>query len=138
MKRFLTLFILAIVAATACSKKEQKSCNTSFIITGASTIPVTTAAAGIPVVVNSYGADLCSHYTGLSVSQQSSPSGPVYAFEYFVSATGTRDCGDEVVCAQALVNASDSITIRPTMPGTYKVHFRNITGTFRTDTVIVN
>ena len=138
MKKCFYLFLPVFLAASACHKDGQKQCDTFFVITAASSVAVTTVTAGIPVVVNSYGGDMCFHYTGLSVSQQSSPSGPVYLNQYFIRATGIRDCGDEVVCAQALVNARDSIMVRPATAGTYYLHFQNATGLFRTDTVVVN
>lgn len=136
MKTILTTATLLLLVFS-CKKDEKKECDTYLAIGSAVTDRTTTVAAGITSTVDAYGGDLCFSYTGMEISKQSSPSGPVFAFEYFIKAKAKRPCGKSI-CAQAIYHARDIINIKPGTPGTYYLNFYGNGQIVQRDTVIVN
>lgn len=128
------------MAGIACQKgkNNNQQCDTFLVISSTSTDRTTTVAAGITSIIDSYGGDLCFHYKGMQISQQATPSGPVYQYEYFLRAKAVKDCGPEMVCALAIYQVKDTVHIHPTTAGTYYLNFYNESGRFKRDTVVVN
>jgi hypothetical protein len=130
-------FVLFLSVIFGCKKNEQKLCDTYLIIDSTNTPRTTTLSQGITSTIKSYGANLCYSFSGMDITQQSTPSGPVLLFQYFIRVKGTITCGSPV-CADALYNSTNSIVLNPTATGTYYLHFYNQNQLFKTDIVIVN
>ena len=121
----------------SCKKSGHEICETYLTISSTNTVTVATLGQGINSTINSHGPNLCYNFSSMEITQQPTPSGPVYQFQYFIKVKGTVTCGN-TICAQAIYNSTNSILLTPTVKGTYYLHFYNQSQLFKTDTVIVN
>ena len=130
------IFILIgiIVFLFSCSKNRDNKngiCDTLLTIGSTNTPKITTVAAGIKTVVNSYGPDLCYSYAGFGIAQK---EGNIFE----IKSKGKVNCG-AAICAQAIYAVKDSTIIYTNTVGTYYLKFFNNAATsFKTDTVVVN
>ena len=133
------LSIILIVSLTFGCKKSSKEnlCDTYLSISSTNTPAAILLSQGITSTVSSHGPNLCYKFSGMEITQQPTPSGPVYQFQYFIKVKGTVACGGSI-CAQAIYNSTNSFLLTPTVKGTYYLHFYNQSQLFKTDTVIVN
>jgi len=136
MKQILSI-VLIVSLIFSCKKNDQELCDTYLTISSTNTPTATILDQGITSTINSYGPDLCYRFSGMEITQQPTPSGPVYQFKYFIKVKGTIPC-KSTNCAQAIYNSTNSILLTPTVRGTYYLHFYNQNLLFKTDTVIVN
>jgi hypothetical protein len=136
MKGILSItLILSLIFS--CKKNDKELCDTYLTISSTNTPSSTTLSQGITSTVNSHGPDLCYKFAGMEITQQPTPSGPAFQFQYFIKVKGTVPCGSSI-CAQAIYNSTNSFSLAPTKIGTYYLHFYNQNQVFKTDTVIVN
>jgi hypothetical protein len=133
----LVLTFLTVLSLFVQCKKDNKLCDTYLTINSTNTPTTTTLSHGIISIVNSYGANLCYQFNGMEITQQPTPSGPVYQFQYFIRVKATLPC-DTPICADGIYNSSKTITLNPSVTGTYYLNFYNANQLFKTDTVIVN
>jgi hypothetical protein len=136
MKRIISI-ILVVSLTLSCKKNDEERCDTYLIISSTNTPETSTLSQGITSTVHSYGPDLCYQFAGMQVSQQPTPSGPAFQFQYFIKVKGTVPC-EASICPQAIYNTTNSFSLYPTIAGTYYLHFYNQGQFFKTDTVIVN
>jgi len=136
MKQVLSIALI-VSLIFSCKKNDQELCDTYLTISSTNTPTATTLSQGITSTINSYGPDLCYRFSAMEITQQPTPSGPIYQFQYFIKVKGTVTCGN-AICAQAIYNSTNSILLSPTVKGTYYLHFYNQSQLFKTDTVIVN
>ena len=136
MKLILSI-VLIVSLIFGCKKNDQDLCDTYLIISSTNTLTATTLSQGITSTINSHGPNLCYNFSSMEITQQPTPSGPVYQFQYFIKVKGTVACGNPI-CAQAIYNSTNSILLTPTVKGTYYLRFYNQSQLFKTDTVIVN
>ena len=136
MKQILSI-VLIVSLIFSCKKNDEELCDTYLTIGSTNTPIATTLSQGITSTINSHGPDLCYKFSSMEITQQPTPSGPVYQFHYFIKVKGKVECGSQI-CAQAIYNSTNSIFLTPTVKGTYYLHFYNQNQLFKTDTVIVN
>ena len=129
--------ILIVSLLIGCKKNKSNLCDTYLNINSTNTPATVTLNQGITSTVNSQGPDLCYKFSGMEITQQPTPSGPVHQFQYFIKVKGTVTC-ENPVCADAIYVSINSFSLTPTVSGTYYLHFYNQNQLFKTDTVIVN
>ena len=136
--KYLLSIILIVSATLGCKKNNiENLCDTYLSISSTNTPATVLLSEGITSTVTSHGPDLCYRFSGMEITQQPTPSGPVYQFKYFIKVKGTVPC-KSTICAQAIYNSTNSFLLTPTVKGTYYLHFYNQNVLFKTDTVIVN
>ena len=131
------VLIVSLIFSCKKSKDGDERCNTYLTISSTNTPSATTLSQGITTTVTSHGPDLCYSFSGIEVTQQPTPSGPAFQFQYFIKVKGTLPCVPSI-CAQAIYNSTNSISLSPPVKGTYYLHFYNQSQLFKTDTVVVN
>ena len=105
-------------------------CDTYLEITSTNTPKTATASAGITTVIHGYGSNLCFSFTGTEMTPRESNV-------VQVKLKGKFPCGP-AVCAQALLNVRDTVTINTQQTGSYYLKFFNGNFLVKTDPVIVN
>jgi hypothetical protein len=117
----------------SCHKNKDGTtgqCDTYLIIGSTNTPRTSTISAGITTIINGYGPDLCYSFSGTQLTQK---EGKIIE----IKLKGKRPCGP-AICADAIYNVKDTVTINTPQTGQYYLQFFNGTSLFKTDTVTVN
>jgi hypothetical protein len=125
------LLLAVVVLFFGCEKGQDNDlCDTYLEIDSTSTPRSSTVGTGITSIINCYGPSLCYSYAGMDISGK---GGNIFE----IHAKGKIRCNVQI-CALALYQVRDTITISTPAAGSYFLKFYNNTTLLKTDTITVN
>lgn len=124
-------YLVLCVFMLGCKKEDSQValCDVSLIIGNTESPKTAFINTGITFSYECFGNNLCYSFSGTGISQK---SGNIFE----IRAKGKFPCS-AAICAQAIFQASDTITIKTPQAGSYYLQFFNENTLFKTDTVLV-